>query len=241
MKRTFNMGIGMVLVVSKEAAERILGDGEATYRIGEVISSDGYIFNFVFPCLNFRLLVFFPWICRLGQREGLVAEIDKVADAVSVTLGPKGLGRSIIPLFTSSLNPDIGIYKFYPPRISKLLIARGQLWKGHYTRYLKAWFETGVGGLYNDATWGFKTAASSSFTFINQTSTNVLGVGVGQEYKLGTYLYIQMEYCPRETEEKPGWCSDPHLPPCAGFVEIIAPVFSRESWQCVWHLIQMDL
>ncbi|KAI3771164.1 hypothetical protein L6452_02323 [Arctium lappa] len=41
MKRTFNMGIGMVLVASKEAAERILNEGETAYRIGEVISGDG--------------------------------------------------------------------------------------------------------------------------------------------------------------------------------------------------------
>ncbi|KAK9126036.1 hypothetical protein Scep_014882 [Stephania cephalantha] len=45
----------------------------------------------------------------------------------------------------------------------------------------------------------------------------------------------------KETEEKPGWCSDPHLPPCAAFVEIMAPVFSREAWICVWHMIQNDL
>ncbi|XP_071692766.1 uncharacterized protein [Rutidosis leptorrhynchoides] len=45
----------------------------------------------------------------------------------------------------------------------------------------------------------------------------------------------------KETKEKPGWCSDPHLPPCAAFVEIMAPVFSREAWRCVWHLIQNDL
>ncbi|GKF43717.1 phosphoribosylformylglycinamidine cyclo-ligase, chloroplastic/mitochondrial, partial [Tanacetum coccineum] len=36
MMRTFNMGIGMVLVTSKEAAERILSEGETAYRIGEV-------------------------------------------------------------------------------------------------------------------------------------------------------------------------------------------------------------
>ncbi|PPD86846.1 hypothetical protein GOBAR_DD16243 [Gossypium barbadense] len=41
------------------------------------------------------------------------------------------------------------------------------------------------------------------------------------------------------TEEKPGWCSDPHLPPCAAFVEIMAPVFSREAWRCVWYMIQV--
>ncbi|KAL8254311.1 hypothetical protein R6Q59_032532 [Mikania micrantha] len=45
----------------------------------------------------------------------------------------------------------------------------------------------------------------------------------------------------KETEERPGWCSDPHLPPCAAFVEIMAPVFSREAWRCVWYLIQNDL
>ncbi|XP_015894535.2 uncharacterized protein LOC107428509 isoform X1 [Ziziphus jujuba] len=43
------------------------------------------------------------------------------------------------------------------------------------------------------------------------------------------------------TEEKPGWCTDPHLPPCAGFVEIMAPVFSRDAWRCVWYMIQNDL
>ncbi|XP_037481281.1 uncharacterized protein LOC119358995 isoform X2 [Triticum dicoccoides] len=43
------------------------------------------------------------------------------------------------------------------------------------------------------------------------------------------------------TEERPGWCADPHLPPCAAFVEIMAPVFSREAWRCVWHMIQNDL
>ncbi|GMN41558.1 hypothetical protein TIFTF001_010785 [Ficus carica] len=45
----------------------------------------------------------------------------------------------------------------------------------------------------------------------------------------------------KETREKPGWCTDPHLPPCAAFVEIMAPVFSRDAWRCVWHMIQNDL
>ncbi|PIN06510.1 hypothetical protein CDL12_20936 [Handroanthus impetiginosus] len=45
----------------------------------------------------------------------------------------------------------------------------------------------------------------------------------------------------KETDERPGWCSDPHLPPCAAFVEIMAPVFSRDAWRCVWHMIQNDL
>uniref|UniRef100_A0A2P2L4J9 Uncharacterized protein MANES_13G023000 n=3 Tax=Rhizophora mucronata TaxID=61149 RepID=A0A2P2L4J9_RHIMU len=45
----------------------------------------------------------------------------------------------------------------------------------------------------------------------------------------------------KDTEEKPGWCTDPRLPPCAAFVEIMAPVFSRDAWRCVWHMIQNDL
>ncbi|KAK1365711.1 Lysine ketoglutarate reductase trans-splicing protein [Heracleum sosnowskyi] len=45
----------------------------------------------------------------------------------------------------------------------------------------------------------------------------------------------------KETQEKPGWCPDPYLPPCAGFVEIMAPVFSGKAWRCVWHMIQNDL
>ncbi|XP_019059545.1 PREDICTED: uncharacterized protein LOC104825730 [Tarenaya hassleriana] len=45
----------------------------------------------------------------------------------------------------------------------------------------------------------------------------------------------------KDSKEKPGHCSSPVLPPCAGFVEIMAPVFSRSAWQCVWHMIQNDL
>ncbi|CAK9154870.1 unnamed protein product [Ilex paraguariensis] len=37
-------------------------------------------------------------------------------------------------------------------------------------------------------------------------------------------------------------CSDTsEEPPCTGFVEGMAPVFSRSAWHCVWHLIQNDL
>lgn len=45
----------------------------------------------------------------------------------------------------------------------------------------------------------------------------------------------------KETEEKPGWCNSTLVPPCAAFIEIMAPVFSRDAWRCVWHLIQNDL
>ncbi|CAN1838645.1 hypothetical protein LINPERHAP1_LOCUS35512 [Linum perenne] len=42
----------------------------------------------------------------------------------------------------------------------------------------------------------------------------------------------------KTTTEKAGWCSNPHVPPCAAFVEIMAPVFSRAAWRCVWYMIQ---
>ncbi|KAL9307242.1 hypothetical protein AtNW77_Chr1g0027641 [Arabidopsis thaliana] len=45
----------------------------------------------------------------------------------------------------------------------------------------------------------------------------------------------------KETSEKLDWCSNPPRPPCAAFVEIMAPVFSRDAWRCVWHMIQNDL
>ncbi|THU46606.1 hypothetical protein C4D60_Mb09t06690 [Musa balbisiana] len=61
----------------------------------------------------------------------------------------------------------------------------------------------------------------------------------------------------RVTEEKSGRCPDPCLPPCSAilclpglslpchamnrFIEIMAPVFSRDAWRCVWHMIQNDL
>ncbi|KAK9061701.1 hypothetical protein SSX86_018884 [Deinandra increscens subsp. villosa] len=42
-------------------------------------------------------------------------------------------------------------------------------------------------------------------------------------------------------KERESWCIHPHLPPCAAFVEIMAPVFSRKAWRCVWNMIQNDL
>lgn len=48
MRRTFNMGIGMVLVVDKEAASRILQNGQGSnemYCIGEVVSGGGVSFR----------------------------------------------------------------------------------------------------------------------------------------------------------------------------------------------------
>ncbi|KAK2402472.1 hypothetical protein QL285_051988 [Trifolium repens] len=30
-------------------------------------------------------------------------------------------------------------------------------------------------------------------------------------------------------------------PPCTGWIEVMAPVFSKAAWRCVWHMIQNDL
>ncbi|KAL6567256.1 Phosphoribosylformylglycinamidine cyclo-ligase, chloroplastic [Orobanche gracilis] len=48
MRRTFNMGIGMVLVVSKESASKILAEANGqnvAYHIGEVVSGHGVIYQ----------------------------------------------------------------------------------------------------------------------------------------------------------------------------------------------------
>ncbi|CAL5398930.1 unnamed protein product [Camellia sinensis] len=39
-----------------------------------------------------------------------------------------------------------------------------------------------------------------------------------------------------------GRCDDDSTaPPCVGWVEIMAPVFSRAAWRCTWYMIQNDL
>ncbi|CAI0438869.1 unnamed protein product [Linum tenue] len=41
---------------------------------------------------------------------------------------------------------------------------------------------------------------------------------------------------------KPGSCERNNTsPPCTGWVEMMAPVFSRDAWRCVWYMIQNDL
>eukprot|EP00257_Ricinus_communis_P024523 XP_025011937.1 uncharacterized protein LOC8275006 isoform X2 [Ricinus communis] len=41
---------------------------------------------------------------------------------------------------------------------------------------------------------------------------------------------------------KPGTCDgNSTAPPCTGWVEMMAPVFSRAAWRCVWYMIQNDL
>lgn len=46
MRRTFNMGIGMVLIVSRKAATQLFeqGFGSTMYTIGEVVNGEGVTF-----------------------------------------------------------------------------------------------------------------------------------------------------------------------------------------------------
>jgi hypothetical protein len=45
----------------------------------------------------------------------------------------------------------------------------------------------------------------------------------------------------KNTVGGPGTCPDVHQRPCSGFVEVMAPVFSRKAWACAWHMVQNDL
>ncbi|KAJ7568394.1 hypothetical protein O6H91_01G031000 [Diphasiastrum complanatum] len=39
-----------------------------------------------------------------------------------------------------------------------------------------------------------------------------------------------------------GWCLDNSTqPPCTGWVEMMAPVFTKAAWSCAWRMIQNDL
>ncbi|KAJ7980699.1 protein kinase family protein [Quillaja saponaria] len=79
-------------------------------------------------------------------------------------------------------------------RILREVATLSRLQHHHVVRYYQAWFETGVGDSYGDAASGSRTAASSTFSFEGVSSAD----GFGNENKIeSTYLYIQMEYCPR--------------------------------------------
>lgn len=79
-------------------------------------------------------------------------------------------------------------------RILREVATLSRLQHQHVVRYYQAWFETGVTDFDGDSMWGSGTAASSTFSNRAASSADV----TGQENKLeSTYLYIQMEYCPR--------------------------------------------
>ena len=42
----------------------------------------------------------------------------------------------------------------------------------------------------------------------------------------------------RVTEEKPGWCSDPHLPPCAAYALSLS--LSLPPFVCVWESTSLN-
>lgn len=54
-------------------------------------------------------------------------------------------------------------------------------------------------------------------------------------FSLDTFLYVLAN---RVTEEKPGWCSDPHLPPCAAYALSLPPWFKVELMYC--NIIYLD-
>ncbi|MED6153685.1 hypothetical protein PIB30_104497, partial [Stylosanthes scabra] len=81
-----------------------------------------------------------------------------------------------------------------------------------------------------------KKASITSFGMNSHAIKRALGLGC--ECVALSLLLLEI----RMVDEGGLWqCSDQYLPPCAGFVEIMAPVFSRAAWRCVWHMIQNDL
>ncbi|CAN8280057.1 unnamed protein product [Cochlearia groenlandica] len=79
-------------------------------------------------------------------------------------------------------------------RIVREVATLSRLQHQHVVRYYQAWFETGVADPYAGANWGSKTPGSSMFSYSGAVSTEI----PEQDNKLeSTYLYIQMEYCPR--------------------------------------------
>ncbi|KAF5733896.1 Kinase family protein isoform 2 [Tripterygium wilfordii] len=79
-------------------------------------------------------------------------------------------------------------------RILREVATLSRLQHHHVVRYYQAWFETGITGPFGDTARGSITAVSSTFSFRDSSVSD----NPGQENKSeSTYLYIQMEYCPR--------------------------------------------
>ncbi|TKY67456.1 serine/threonine-protein kinase GCN2 [Spatholobus suberectus] len=84
--------------------------------------------------------------------------------------------------------------KSMPDRILREVATLSRLQHQHVVRYYQAWFETGVSDSYGDSAWGSKTTVSSTFNYKAATSNDAFG---HENQPESTYLYIQMEYCPR--------------------------------------------
>ncbi|XP_057957013.1 eIF-2-alpha kinase GCN2 [Malania oleifera] len=79
-------------------------------------------------------------------------------------------------------------------RILREVATLSRLQHQHVVRYYQAWFETGIAGSDGDAMLGSITPASSTYSYKDASFPEV----IGPENKIeSTYLYIQMEYCPR--------------------------------------------
>lgn len=79
-------------------------------------------------------------------------------------------------------------------RILREVATLSRLQHQHVVRYYQAWYETGVVGSPDNSAQGTKTDMSASFSYRDASSLDPFG----HEQKLeSTYLYIQMEYCPR--------------------------------------------
>lgn len=84
--------------------------------------------------------------------------------------------------------------KSMPDRILREVATLSRLQHQHVVRYYQAWFETGVADSYGDPASGSRTTMSSTFSYQAASSNDA----IGRENQLeSTYLYIQMEYCPR--------------------------------------------
>ncbi|XP_008445738.2 eIF-2-alpha kinase GCN2 isoform X1 [Cucumis melo] len=78
-------------------------------------------------------------------------------------------------------------------RILREVATLSRLQHQHVVRYYQAWYEIGVSDSYGEAAWGSMTPLSSTFSYKGVSATDA-----EHENKMeSTYLYIQMEYCPR--------------------------------------------
>ncbi|KAH6770310.1 protein kinase family protein [Perilla frutescens var. hirtella] len=79
-------------------------------------------------------------------------------------------------------------------RILREVATLSRLQHQHVVRYYQAWYEAGDIGNLGSTAWGSTTGMSSSVSFKEADSSEQFAL----ENKLeSTYLYIQMEYCPR--------------------------------------------